>query len=219
MKKQPLIDQQDYLSHYFLVKECIEKIYAFEVTRKDEEVYDEALIDRGDLKKVVDSIKSKFGLDMKFALVFGAGITALYNPVAKFYASQSVSLSKEELIMLCVAFVGSMRKEDFAKSKKLINNIFSSNKKMYALATTASTLLKGIMKKLGGMTNLVAYTVLLVPIMSAIQDVAGGSLTSINMDTVKNILIGMSANMAIHTLGTQGSFKSLYNNLKKKLVK
>lgn len=199
---------------YFLASQIVNETFfnLEKVAIINEEI---ATVSKQKIQEAIDYGLKSMSMDFSFVIKFGASIGGLYQPLSKFYAGQGISFTEQELILLAGSLLGTLTKEDATKAKAAITKLLKGKNKAKKTVNIAIEIFKGLMKKLQGQQMVFAYAIMLVPIMEALEKIAGGNITAVNATTIKNIILGMSINFGIYAGSSK--LKSIFNSLRAKI--
>ena len=167
------------------------------------------------IKKVLTDASKKFHFDLGLVAHFSTGVGGFIGPLSKFFSNQNVTVSEQELILIAFSLLATLEKPDMKVFSIMFSSLMKGKNKLKKLMETSRKILVGIITKLKAVGNVFAFTSLMIPIMDALTKVAGGNLSAITGETIKNIIIGMAINYSIHFGGPAS--KKVYTQLKTKL--
>lgn len=167
-------------------------------------------------KSIISDIVDDFKLAPKFLFTFGTGITAFYEPISNLLNNSGFVMSEYQIYLLIITAIASIIGE--SDTEGLVNEIkeeglFSAFETVKDFILKTEKLLKEITKKTLGagyvISDILAFTSLLVPVMNILND------TINNYGISKNSLTGLFKGIILATITY--SVKSIINRIKKKL--
>lgn len=200
-----------------MVNKMYEDIANYGEDEVDAKVLMESIMLEDSGKKIITKIVEEFKLATKFIFTFGTGVTALYNPVDKLLVGSGFHMTEEQIYLLIITALTFLLNEtnlEPLKQKLKEEGILGMLDDVIKFITDIHGLVSKITKRVLGVSyslaDLLAYTSLLVPVMTLVTDlITQQGLTSKNFH-----LLLKGAGMAAAVYGIKHVIKKIQGKLK-----
>ncbi|MEB3214511.1 MAG: hypothetical protein VKL39_24395 [Leptolyngbyaceae bacterium] len=173
-----------------LYSSAIQKILQ-ESKQQKPQILEEGVLD------LVKSVGKELKIATKFITTFGTGVGALYPAVIRFLNNSSISLNKQEVMLLTITAISIAVHDPEANRLKQIVKEKDLNKAL----TATLELIKNISKIIGSsMTDMLGYTSLLVPTVNAITELIDKQ--HVGMHNVQDLFKGLAASASAYGIKT-----------------